>query len=142
MENKPPKSPLKRDEHNELDRSHAKEVTEQITQKLITESRDFQKEMMMRNARENRRDIIVKVILYQRNSIDGHVVGSDRQQPEFEKLSDDPLDPFLYKYFEHIDGEIYVREMPMPLGKAGRWQMGMFKALSNYLARMNVFNNV
>lgn len=133
---------IKRDEHNMLDKEDADRVLRKVTEDLITTSRDHQKEMSFKNARGNRRDIVVKIILYQRNTVNGMVVTGDRSDPEFEKLSDQPLDPYLYKYFEHIDGEILAKEMPMPLSKSGRWQMGCFKALSNYLARMGVFNNV
>lgn len=143
MEKKKDNGPiLKRDENNRLDQDDAARVTQELTRKLITESRDFQKEISFKHSRDNRRDVVVKVVLYQRNTVNGKIVKSDSGDPLFEKLSNDPLDGFRYKYFEHIDMEISVKEMPMPLGKAGKWILGGFSALSNYLARMWVFNDV
>lgn len=133
---------IKRDEHNQLDKEDADRVTKKITEDLITTQRDYQKEISFKNARGNRRDIVVKFVIYQRNTVNGMIVRDDSKDPEFEKLSTDPLDPYKYKYFDHIDGEIMAKEMPMPLSKHGKWLMGCFKGVVNYLARMNVFNNV
>lgn len=133
---------IRRDKHNILDKSHADEVVKDLTEKLIGESRDFQKEISFRNARTNRRDIVVKFVLYQRNTVNGKIVTGDAADPEYEKLSDQPLDPYRYKYFDHVDGEILAQEMPMPFSTSGKWMMGCFKAVANYLARMNVFNEV
>lgn len=143
MKKEPPKGPqIVRDEHNMLDPNSADEVTKQVTKDLITTQRDFQKDNEMKRAIGNRRDIIVKTIIYQRNTQNHHVIAEDRQDPSFEKLSDDPLDPYLYKYFDHIDGEIMCKEMPMSAANVGRWSMGMFKCVVNYLAKMNVMNRV
>ncbi len=131
---------IKRDEHNQLDKDDADRVIKKVTEDLITTQRDYQKEMSFRNARTDRRDVVVKIVIYQRNTVNGRFVRSDMDNPLFERLSDDPLDASRYRYFDHIDGEILAKEMPMPMGKAGKFTMGCFKAMVNYLARMNVFN--
>ena len=139
-----PKDPglIKRDEHNKLDESDADKVIKKVTEDLITEQRHYQKEMMFRNVSTHKRDIVVKVVIYRKNTVDQKIVKDDYKNPLFEKLSDDPLDPFRYHYIDHIDGEIFSREMPMTMAKVGRWQMGCFRALTNYLARMGVFNGL
>lgn len=132
----------KRDEHGQLDRDDADRIARELTERLITEQRAFQKEISFKNARTNRRDIVVKTIIYQRNTINGMIVKQDADDPLFESLGEDLLDPMKYKYFDHIDGEIFVREQPMKMATCGKWLMGMFKALTNYLARMNIFDGV
>lgn len=133
---------LKRDEHNNLDHDDARKVTDDLVKKLITEQRDYQKEISFKHSRSNRRDIVLKIVLYQRNTVNGKIVRDDADDPLFERLGDEPLDPYRYKYFDHIDGEIAVREMPMPMGKAGKWILGCFKGVTNYLARMGIFHEV
>lgn len=133
---------LKRDEHNFLDRDEADVITKRLTQELITTQRDFQKEISFKNAKGNRRDIVMKVIIYQRNTVNGKLVQSDCDDPLFEKLSNEPLDPYKYKYFEHIDAEIAVKEMPMRALTVTKWLMGTYKASINYLARMNVMDRI
>lgn len=139
-ENKGPVLP--RDEHGMIIPDAADALQKELVKKLINEERDFQKEMSFRNAASDRRDIIVKIVIYQRNSVNGKIVRGDIENPLFENLSDDPLHPYRYRYFEHIDGEIMAKEMPLNPAKVGRWQFGMFKTLTNYLARMGAFNGL
>jgi len=131
---------IKRDEHNMLDQDDADVVTKKVISELITTQRDYQKEIMFRNCNTEKRDIVVKIVLYRKNTVDGKIVKGDYQNPLFERLSDEPLDPIRYHYVEHIDCEINAKEMPMPMSKIGKWTMGSFKALINYLARMNAFD--
>jgi hypothetical protein len=133
---------IKRDSNGQVDREDADKVVKELTTKLITESRDFQREITFKHSMNNRRDIIVKTVIYTRNTVNGMIVKEDSTDPLFERLGSEMLDPYRYKYFDHIDGEIFVREMPMSANNVGRWSMGMFKALVNYLARMNVMNRV
>lgn len=133
---------IKRNDKNEIDEVDAERLLKKVTENLITTERDVQKELSMRKAISDRRDIVVKVIIYQKNTQNNVVIREDYQNPLFEKLSDDPLDPFRYRYFDHLDGEISVKEMPMSTAKVGRWTMGCFKTVVNYLARMNVMNRV
>ncbi len=143
MKKEPPKGPIiKRDEHNMLDKNDTDRVLKKVTEDLITTQRDQQKDNEMRRAIGNRRDVIVKTIIYQRNTQNGHVIQEDYKDIGFEKLSDDPLDHYRYKMFEFIDGEIMAKEMPMSMTNVGKWTMGMFKCVVNYLAKMNVMNRV
>lgn len=130
---------IKRDEHNTLDKDDATRVIDKVMGDLINTERDHQKDMTFAKSRTEKRDIIVKVVVYQRNTVDGKIVGMDGQNPLFEKLSDDPLDPYRYRYFDHMDGEIFAGDMPMSQAKVGRWTMGCFKVLVNYLCRMGAF---
>ena len=133
---------IKRNEDNSLDKNDADKVIKKVTEDLICTQRDFQKENEFRHARSGKRDVIVKIVIYQRNSVNGRVVKSDNENPLFERLSEDSLDQYRFKYFEHIDFEIMAHEMPMDMAKIGKAMIGCFKALTNYLARMGVFNNV
>ena len=133
---------LKRDENNNLDDSEVTEVVDSLTRKLITEQRAVQKELSMRHVKTNRRDIVVKTIVMQRNTVDGILIREDYSNPVFEKLSEDPLDPFRYNTFDFVDGEILAREQPMSASSVTRWTMGMYKAVINYLARMNAMDRV
>jgi len=130
---------IKRNEDNSLDQDHATKVLTDLTGSLIHEKRAFEKDLSMRIAKENRRDIVVKVIIYQRNSIDGKIVMEDNSDPLFERLGEDF---YRFKYFDHLDGEVLVREMPMSRANIGRWTMGCFKTVVNYLHRMNVMANI
>lgn len=143
MKKEPPKGPvIRRDENNMLDQNHADEVVTHLTKELINTERDFQKDNMLKHVSSTRRDIIVKTILMQRNTFNGHLVKEDYQNPRFEKLSDDPLDPYRYNTVDFIDGEIMAKEMPMSASHVGKWTMGMFKCVVNYLAKMNVMDRV
>ena len=133
---------LKRDEHNRLDDAEVTEVVDSLTKKLITEQRAVQKELSMRHIKTNRRDIVVKTLIYQRNTVNGIVIRDDYQNPVFEKLSEDPLDPHRYNLFDYVDGEILAKEQPMSASSVTRWTMGMYKAVINYLARMNAMDRV
>ncbi len=133
---------IKRDKNNKIDKDDADKVLKKVTEDLITTQRDFQKEMSFRHAKTTRRDIVVKTLIYQKNTVNGMVVREDYQNPLFEKLSDDPLDPIRYNLFDYVEGELFVREMPLSAEKVGKWSMGMFKAVVNYLARMNIMNRV
>lgn len=133
---------LKRDEHNQLDKNHADEVLTDLTKNLIETERDFQKDNAMRKAMTNKRDIVVKTVIYLRNTVNGHLIQEDATDPQYEKFNDNKMDPLRYRYVDHIDGELFVRDMPMSMAKVGQWSMGMFKALINYLCQMGVFNRI
>jgi hypothetical protein len=131
---------IKRDEHNRLDKDDTERVIKKVTEDLINTERDFQRDLTFLKNRENRRDVVVKVIVYQKNTVNGKIVKDDYKNPLFEKLSEDPLDAIRYRMFDYMDGEIFVKEMPMRQAEVGRWTMGCFKVVVNYLCRMGVFN--
>jgi hypothetical protein len=136
---KPPEGPVvKRDEHNMVDHDSADKALQDLHKKLITEERAHQKEISFKNARGNKRDIVVKIIIFQRNSVDGKIVLGD-EKDGFESAGD-PRDPYKYKYFEHIDAEIDSRHNPLSPKDVTRWQMGIYKCMTNYLAKMGVIN--
>lgn len=118
------------------------EVLKSLTSKLINTERDHQRDLSFLKNKENRRDVLVKVIVYQTNTINGKIVRGDYQNPLFEKLSDDPLDPVRYRMFDYMDGEIKVQEMPMRRANIAKWTMGCFKVVVNYLNKMNVMDVV
>jgi hypothetical protein len=133
---------LKRDEHNRLDMDHTDAVLKDITKNLISEQRDYQKEIAFKHSRSNKRDLVMKIVLYQRNSVNGKIVVSDNDDPSFESLSADPLHAYKYKYFEHIDAEISVKEMPMSAKTVYKWLMGCCNAALNYIVRMGIIDRV
>lgn len=130
---------IKRDENNQLDHGDADAQLRTLQERLITEERSHQKEMSFRNARGDKRDIVMKIIIMQRNSVNGKVVLGDDATKGFE-AGEDPRDPYKYKIFEWIDGEINATSMPMSHVNTGRWIMGCFKAATNYLARMGAIH--
>lgn len=130
---------LKRDQNNKLDKDDAERVQKELIKRLITEERHYQKEISFKNARGAKRDIFIFVTIAQRNSIDGKVVLGDPVGPgQYEKWAND--DPYAYKVFDYVEGEIPAKMIPMKLPETGKFLMGVFKAVTNYLARMNVIN--
>ena len=57
-----------------LDHDDANKKLKELTQKLITEERSFQKEISFKTSRSSKRDVMLFVTICQRNSVDGKIV--------------------------------------------------------------------
>jgi hypothetical protein len=129
------KSLLSRDANNKLDDSEVAKVTNELMKKLITTERDFQKDLSFNHARGNKRDIMVYVTIFARNSIDGKIVLGDAGNG-FVKLDDSGRDPYLYKDLEFIEMPLLAREMPYTRDGLGKGLFGLFNCVVQKLGRI------
>jgi hypothetical protein len=128
----------KRDQNNMLDQDDADKKIIDLQRTLVTETLAKNRDNSFASAKGNRRDVVVKFVIYRKNTIDGHIVKGDYQDEKFENLSGDPLDPHRYHLVEYVDGEIDVRDMPMPKEKFGKWLFGSFLSVNSYLVKMGI----
>lgn len=141
MDNKKPSGPvLKRDENNVLDRADADAQIQRLMKTLITEERAFQKDLTFRNARGNKRDVMMFITIVHRNSIDGKIILGEDESKGFESWSD--RDPYKYKAFDFIEVPFMAKDYPMKKTAIGAVLMQCFKLCCNYLIRMGVIDSV
>ena len=130
---------MKRDEHNRLDRNDAKAKTEELMQKLITEERMFQKDISFNHARGNKRDIMVYMTIFARNSVDGMIVVGDEGNG-FVELDRTGHDPYRYKDLDFIEFPIMAKDMPMSKETMGQAIKGFFTHLVSKLIRIGAID--
>jgi hypothetical protein len=130
---------LIRDENNMLDQDSADKAILNLRKKLVDETIHQNRDNSYANAKGIRRDLVVKFQIFQRNSINKHVVISDDINDGFENLSGLATDPFKYRLMEYVDGEIDVREMPMTAATFGKWLHSCFVGVNSYLRSMGIW---
>ena len=130
---------MKRDEHNRLDKDDAATQTETLMKKLITEERMHQKDISFNHARGNKRDIMVYMTIFARNSVDGMIVIGDEERG-FLSLDSTGRDPFKYKDLDFIEFPIMAREMPLCKANMAQAIKGFFTALTSKLMRIGAID--
>jgi hypothetical protein len=125
---------LKRDEHNLVVKDEAQKTVEDLTRKLITTERDFQKDLTYSGHKGMRRDIVVFVTVVQRNSIDGKICLEDTRNPKFESWS--PRDPYKYRVYDIVEAPIMVKEQPMSKGTLFKQMTGVMGTVMAYIMKM------
>lgn len=131
---------LKRDEHNRLDRDDAKERTDKLMKELIETERQHQKDISFNLARGKKRDFVVFITIFMRNSVDGKIVIGDNEESGFFSLND--KDPYKYKDYDCIDIQLPARLLPMKRAQLGKALMSGFNVLVNWLARIGAVDGV
>lgn len=133
------KSPslLKRgDDGRILDRSDAKKTTEELMRKLLTEERIHDKEQSFHAARTGKRDIVVMMGVYVRNSVNGKIVIGDNEGTGFERFSD--RDMFKYRTFDMLTVEFPARNLPGGREFIGKGLMTGFNRICQMLMKMGM----
>lgn len=123
----------KRDEHNMLDIDDADRRLRELQKTLVTETIAHNKDISFNKTGRDLRDIVVKFVIYRKNTVDGMVVREDYNNALFENLSGDPMDPYRYQLVEYVDGDIEVRDQPMTHAAFGKWLHSCFVAVTNFM---------
>ncbi len=131
---------LKRDEHNMLDKDSAREETEKLMRKLITEERMHQKHISFNHARGNKRDIMVYITIFARNSVDGMIVLGDDDRG-YQPLDGSGRDPYKYKDLDIIEFPLLANQMPVSKIDLSQAIRGCFTALVSKMISIGAVNS-
>lgn len=123
---------LKRDENNLLDKGEAAKVADELIHKLITEERRHEKELSFHTARQGRRDIVVMMGVYIRNSVDGKIVLGEDETRGYERFAD--RDAYKYKTFDVLTIEYPARNLPGRNEFIGKGLLSGFGVIVKWLA--------